>query len=137
MTSPFSKAKIYAILDSQGQHIYIGSTQQRLCERKRGHRQDYIRHPHIRLYKHITDNGGWNDFRFEVIEDYPCETKKELLQREGHYIRELKPLCNQLIAGAGSGSEWKINNRERYNAHQREYLREYRAKKRALAPSNT
>lgn len=137
MTTPFSKAKIYAILDSQGQHIYIGSTQQRLCRRKCEHRQNYNKKPHIRLYKHIADNGGWDEFRFEVIEEFPCETKKQLLQQEGHYIRELKPLCNQRIAGTGHGHEWRMNNRERHNAHHREYLREYRAKRKALALSST
>lgn len=131
--NPLSKAKIYAILDSQGQHIYIGSTQQRLSQRKHEHRYGINKHPNLRLYKHIADNGGWDDFRFEVIEEYPCETKKQLLQREGHFIRELRPLCNQRIAGTGSSREWQINNRERYNA----YMREYRAKRRALALSNT
>ena len=49
--------------------------------------------------------------KIELIENYCCECKEELLRREGHYIRE-NECVNKLIAGR-TKKEYKSENKEK------------------------
>ena len=40
-----------------------------------------------KLYEYINDI-GWDNVTIELIEEYPCETKKELNTREKYYINQ-------------------------------------------------
>ena len=48
---------------------------------------------------------GKDNFYIELVENYPCNTKEELMAREGHYIRERATL-NHMIAGR-TEKEWR------------------------------
>ena len=75
----YSKGKIYKIVnDDFPDLVYYGSTIQTLKQRFRQHKKDLIC-----AVKKIfeTDN-----CRIELVEDYSCETKRELEIREKHYI---------------------------------------------------
>ncbi len=41
---------------------------------------------------------GFDRFRIQLIEDYPCSDKYELRQREGYWIRQMGTL-NMKVAG--------------------------------------
>ena len=61
---------------------------------------------------------GIDRFRIELIEDYPCEDKYQLRQREGHYIREIGTL-NMMVAGR-TDIEW---HKETYEEKKEEILK--------------
>lgn len=97
-------AKIYCIIQyDNNEKIYAGSTHYALQERKSSHKGASIKHPKLFLYSYILANGGWNNFYFKTIYEYPVGTtinkqdKDQLHLIESAYINDLKPICNQLI----------------------------------------
>ena len=37
---------------------------------------------------------GLKTFKIELLEDYPCNDNKELIEREAYYIKECSPTLN-------------------------------------------
>jgi hypothetical protein len=96
----FSKAVIYNIYckDITVLEFYIGSTHDEK-KRKRDHKsncnnENCERHYNLKVYKHIRDNGGWDNWIFKVIEEFPCENKIELVIREQYHYDLLNPALN-------------------------------------------
>ncbi len=90
----YKNGKIYTIrckLDSS--LIYVGSTVETLCSRFSKHKHQSKLSPHIHFYSAISD---WNDWYIELVEDFPCERKEQLLKREGEIMREIGTLNHQL-----------------------------------------
>ena len=51
------------------------------------------------MYKLMVDVGV-EHFHIELLVDFPCERKEQLLVEEGRHIRMLNPKCNRAaIAG--------------------------------------
>ena len=108
----YQNSKIYKIWNTEDDMIYIGSTTQALCERMAGHRRAVNRHEErgMRILDHMH-NIGIEKFHIELVEEFPCENIEQLPAREGHYIRELRPELNKLIAGR-TIQEYYVDNRE-------------------------
>jgi hypothetical protein len=70
----FSKGKIYKIIDTYNDDVYIGCTTQSLKERFTGHHL-------FDIYDKIKD-----DCKIVLIENYPCNSRRELLERERYHI---------------------------------------------------
>jgi len=51
-----------------------------------------------KLYNCISNNGGINNWDFEIIEKYPCENLTEASKREQYWIDTLEPTLNVLPA---------------------------------------
>jgi hypothetical protein len=51
-----------------------------------------------KLYHCISNNGGINNWDFEIIEKYPCENITEASKREQYWIDTLEPTLNVLPA---------------------------------------
>jgi hypothetical protein len=83
--------KIYKIVDNTTDNQYIGSTcEPILARRLAGHVADYKcylngKRSYITSFK-IIESGNYNII---LIEEYPCDTKDQLLARERHYIDTL------------------------------------------------
>jgi len=90
---------VYMIISKNNdEKIYIGSTTGKyFCLRKGGHTRPSTtksgRQP--QLYGYITDNGGWECFKFEILKEYENIDKKELLTIEKEYIKTFNPKCNR------------------------------------------
>ena len=99
MSQDFSKAKIYKITNDFNNEVYIGSTCNTLNRRFIKHKSDSKRDENKNrpIYK-LMNEIGFERFRIQLIEDYHCEDKYQLRQREGHFIREQGTL-NKLVAG--------------------------------------
>lgn len=82
-TTKYQKGKIYKLVDNTNGNIYIGSTIQRLSQRKYAHKKDTINGYNKCMSKLIIANG---DYDIILIENYPCDSKDELLKRERYYI---------------------------------------------------
>lgn len=96
----YSSGKIYRIV--QIDHfvlVYVGSTIHILDHRFNGHRSFIAHCPLSKLSQYIYANGGPENFRIELIMDYPCRSKQELEYKEGYFVYWTKPLCNTNIPG--------------------------------------
>jgi hypothetical protein len=82
----YQNGKVYAIYNKiTGKLVYIGSTCQKLCRRFGGHcYKSTIQNSNF--YQEMKEFGVEN-FYIELIENFPCNSKEELLAREGHYFR--------------------------------------------------
>jgi hypothetical protein len=46
------------------------------------------------VYKYIRDHGGFDNWIFEKLQNYPCDNKKELLIRERYWFEKLDAKLN-------------------------------------------
>ena len=123
----FGCGKIYKIVsDEEGvDEIYVGSTtRRRLCDRMSVHRHDARRGSTSKVYVYMREHGVAT-FRIVLVEDYPCESRKELNMREDHWRELLGATLNSNRAHNPERSRrtmvWRRANRERYLAYQRQY----------------
>ena len=96
----YQNGKIYKLWSLETDEIYVGSTCCPLHKRMFKHRQSsrFGARSHYKLYREM-ERLGESSFRIELIEDYPCDSRDELLKREGYWIRELKATLNMVMAG--------------------------------------
>jgi len=121
----YSKAKIYQILNHIDDDIYVGSTIEPLSVRMGKHRSDVARHtsPLYQKMNHL----GKEHFYIELVEEYPCNNRTELLAREGFYIRE-RGTINKQIAGRNK-KDWYEENKGRVAELGHQYRKENREKR--------
>ena len=91
----YDKACIYKIFckDEKIKDFYIGSTINTINNRWAGHKTTSKKNNN-KLYKFIKDNGGFKNFDFEIIQDYPTNNLYKLREVENEYILILKPSLN-------------------------------------------
>jgi hypothetical protein len=95
--SKYLNGKIYKIVNSIDDEVYVGSTIKELHERWNSHKAACKRLTG-RVYKHLNKI-GIEHARIELIENFPCSSKHELLSRERHYI-DLIATLNQYKTGS-------------------------------------
>lgn len=107
----YQKSKIYKLVCNDPEKIYIGSTTQKyLCNRFQGHKQDFKKKIKNTTSRELFEIGG---VKIVLIENFPCNTKDELLSRERYYIENFK-CVNKLLP---------IHSKEELREHQREFQR--------------
>jgi hypothetical protein len=87
-SNKYNNGQIYK-LQCKDNYYYIGSTTNDLKLRISNHKRDSIKYPDRKVYKHINTI-GWECVIPILIESYPCNTKKELNEREDYYIQKAK-----------------------------------------------
>lgn len=100
----YENGKIYKLIDNTNGNIYIGSTIQSLSKRKNQHKEKRNKC----TSKYIIENG---DYDIILIENYPCNSKEELLARERYYIENTE--CINKMTPGKTKKEWYQDNRER------------------------
>lgn len=88
----YSTGKIYGIKNIINDKLYIGSTKNTLDKRWQSHKTASCKKT-AKLYAAIVELGIEN-FSIYLIEDYPCKSRKELLDRESFYIRQYDSISN-------------------------------------------
>lgn len=120
----YEKAVIYKITckNTEITDTYVGSTcnfrKRKSAHKYRCNNKKSKRH-NLLVYKTIRANGGWDNWDMSIIEARPCDSKTELLNRERHWIEELKATLNCDIP--------RLTRKE-----YQEYQKEYRKKNRAI-----
>jgi len=119
----YQNGKIYRI--DGGGLTYIGSTTNkylstRLALHKSAHKLylDGTNHYYTSFEILKTD-----DYKIELIENYPCDSKDELCAREGHYVRQME-CVNKNIPGRTqkeSKKEWRQNNKVEIDQYNKQY----------------
>jgi hypothetical protein len=92
----YNNGKIYKLVNSVDDKIYIGSTCLSLAKSISNHRTMARRKP-LPCHQYLNDI-GWDKVRIILIESVTAETKDQLLMREQHYIDLLKPELNKQSA---------------------------------------
>ncbi len=125
----FTKGKIYKITNDFNNDIYIGSTCDKLTKRFSHHKAVIKREIQRPLYK-LMDEIGFERFRIELIEDYPCQDKYELRQKESDYIRKIGTL--NIKIDDRTPKEYKQENKEKISAKKKEYYEDNKEKIKVL-----
>lgn len=129
MSQDFSKGKIYKITNDYNDDVYVGSTCDTLIKRFSSHKSNINCKAKINRPLNVLMNEiGTERFRIDLVENYPCNDKYQLRQREGYWIREMGSL-NMLVAGRGKKELYEENkeeilmkNKERYENNKEKYL---------------
>lgn len=99
----YKNGKIYSLFNSVSDKVYVGSTCMPLSKRLSSHKY------HYKSYKKGTTKTksssiilfeeDFENVHIKLIEEYPCDNKKELEKREGFWIRNTPKRVNMKIAG--------------------------------------
>jgi hypothetical protein len=123
----YQNSKIYKIeptCEHEQGDIYIGSTtKEYLSQRMDKHRSSYRswlagKASHVRAYD-LFNKYGLENCGILLIENYPCESRDELLTKEAHQIRTLD-CVNKTIPGR-TNKEYREENKDRLRELQKQY----------------
>ena len=94
--------------------FYVGSTCQPLNKRKWEHIGKYKlfldgKHDYTTSFDIIK----LGEYYIELLEEFPCENREQLLKREGELIRSMPNCCNKIISGRNI-KEWRKDNKNKY-----------------------
>ena len=119
----YEKGKIYKIVSPDFEKCYIGSTTEPLSKRMERHRKLYKTYletgnvdTRVRL---IFDEYGIENCKILLIQNYPCESKEELLRKEGEYIQAMQ-CVNKCVAGR-TPAEYKELYKDYFKQKRQEY----------------
>ena len=104
----YANGKIYMIESLSAGLVYYGSSCDKLSRRLS---------KHIYTFKHSEQKNAASeifihpDYKIILVENYPCNTKEELLARESYYIRN-NPCVNKHIPNRDQKA-WYQDNKER------------------------
>ena len=106
----YQKGKIYKLWSPSKNLVYYGSTIETLASRLSKHKYAY------NAYKNDNNKGyccsylviECEDYKMELMEEYPSNNKSQLCKKEGEYIKANECVNNQ-IAGR-TKREWEKDN---------------------------
>ena len=113
------EGKIYKICSENGDKVYIGSTIQKLSRRMNKHKSIYKMWKANNTYHTMScilfDEYGVDKCNIVLLEEFSCETKQELREKEAHYIKTLK--CVNKNIPLRTLKEWRQENQEHMKAY--------------------
>ncbi len=108
MSPNFQNGKIYKIYSLSNENlVYYGATVQLLSRRKAEHIYRYREGILSCSSKIIFES--CEDYRIELVELYPCNSRIELDRREGYYIKN-NECVNKIISGR-TKKEYRFDNK--------------------------
>ena len=110
----YQNGKIYKIVNDENDKIYFGSTTLKyLSTRLVKHRCEFKAFKEGKRTKFCSVNEvlKYKNYKIILIENYPCNSKDELISRERYYI-EKYPCVNKEIPGR-SKKQWYEDNKEK------------------------
>jgi len=117
MDNKYQRGKIYKIITSNSNDVYIGSTTYTLKRRLGGH---------VYAYKKQKGNGSsfiilrQGNYSIQLIKDFPCNSRRELVCEEGKYIQSMD--CVNLLVAGRTKKEWGV---EYYEKHKNNMKKKY------------
>ncbi len=130
----YAYGMIYKVVNkSDPDEFYIGSTKSKLRMRWDGHkghaRSNKI--PSCQLHVRMREIGHEN-FQIVLLEEWPCDNRDQLRQREDHWITTLRPCLNKNRAftseeeKTASFKQYLEDNAERFTARRQAIYQESR-----------
>lgn len=111
----YSKGKVYKLWSPLGDLIYIGSTTQSLSKRLGGHRGSFKMNKGT-TSKYLFEEYGIDQVKIELIENCPCNSKMELMRREGYFIKTLN-CVNKTIPGRDKDEKLVVRRLIKYKSY--------------------
>jgi hypothetical protein len=108
----YQNGKIYKLYSPSKNLVYFGSTVQTLSQRLGGH----IRDNNNCMSKLVLE---CDDYKMELVEEYPCNNKQQLAKKEGEYIKN-NECVNKCVAGRGN-KEYYIDNADKLKEQGKQY----------------
>lgn len=104
----YQRSKIYKLLCNNGKY-YIGGTIEELNVRLNKHKSLCKQSNVNKIYSHCNEI-GWDNITIELIENYPCNSIKELNTRIDYHLtqNENKDLCLNYLESTRDYQEGKI-----------------------------
>ena len=127
----YSQTCIYKLVhkdDVNNENVYIGSTtnfRHRKSEHKSSCNTETNKDYNNNKYKHIRENGGWDDWIMVEIEKYPCDDKREAEVRERYWVEFYKSNLNTCIP-TRSQKEYRQDNCEVISERNKQYYQDNR-----------
>lgn len=129
MDNKYQRGKIYKIISTHAENVYIGSTAAKtLAQRLSEHRQCYKRYlegkfPFVTSFEILKHT----EYKIVLIESFPCNSRDELLAREQHYIDLVGESCvNRQKAYTGlTRAEYNKQYNVQYRVENEEYKKQY------------
>ena len=121
-----STVRFLKLVNNIDDKIYIGSTVNPLYKRKGQHKSTSILKPNIKLYQYLNEI-GWDNVDIILIENFPCESKEVLHQRERYWIDILKPQLNTNIP-TRTLKEYYEDNKENLKNYNEKYRKDNKDK---------
>lgn len=115
----YTQSKIYKICSDSDDRFYIGSTNISLKNRLAWHKTHCGLSP-SGFHKYITENGGWKEWKIELVEECNVEDNVELRKIEQGHLDEynddllLLNVRRAYISEEQKAEEKRILGRERY-----------------------
>lgn len=121
----YEQGKIYKIVSNIYPLPYYGSTIQTLKRRLQDH--EYARNRNLQMGSQKVLSYG--DYEIQLVQNYPCKNREELLKREDYYIKKY-PNCNKKRSYVCREEYNKRNKewREKNKTHRKEYMKQWRKK---------
>lgn len=119
----YQKSKIYRLFSPSKDLVYYGSTTEPLSTRLSKHIYTFNNKDKYKGKRDASIIIECLDYKIELVKDFPCDNKKQLLKEEGTYIRNNK-CVNKFIAGR-TRAEYRIDNADKI----KEYRKKYRERK--------
>lgn len=126
----YQNGKIYKIVSDETEKIYIGSTAKtKLSERMCDHRQAFRLWTKGRpKYTSSFEILQYKDSRIVLVENWPCNNKDELRQREEYHRKLNKDQCCNIVAAYQSKEEllqykknWTLQNIDKIRLQKKVY----------------
>ena len=121
----YSKGKIYKLWSPSKNIVYYGSTCETLSRRLSKHLNDYKRYDGGKGYLYSFKVLECEDYKIELMEEYPCNNKQQLTKKEGEYIIA-NECVNDYIAGR-TKKEWVEDNKQQAIEVRKKYKEEHKA----------
>jgi len=112
----YKNGKIYKLVCSETQNVYIGSTCSTLVKRLHGHKKK----------SNKCTSKTFIEPKIFLIEDFPCERKEQLNGRERHYIETID--CVNMIIPGRTKKEYEQDNKEKIIEKYKEYNKKNKEK---------
>ena len=87
--------------------------------------KNYCKNKNTKVYSYIRENGGFENFNVEILEEFACDNSIDKRERERYYIDLLKPTLNNNLP-CQTNMEWRAINKVKYNDYMKSYMKTYK-----------
>lgn len=104
MPNKLINGRIYTMVNDVTSEFYVGSTSGTLENRLSGHQTSAKNGNPSKFYQYMRAIGA-DRFRINLIEEYNCDTIRELRVREAYWVEQLHPTLNTIRPAMTTGDE--------------------------------
>ncbi len=122
----YQKSKIYKLYSPSKNLVYYGSTVQSISQRLAQHKNGNKIYNNDNTKKYCSSYlvVECEDYKIELLEEYPCNNKQQLCKKEGEYIKANE--CVNIEIAGRTKQEWSEDNPEVNKRATKKYCEEHK-----------